>query len=217
MDVYEAIAGRRSTRAFKPDTVPAAEVKKILRAAVNAPSANNLQPWEFVVVAGEEKQRLSRTLLKAYREKQISCGSGAVKPLPETFRRRGAETLEQMKGHVEKTGQDIDSFVNEGSCDFYGAPVAVLMCLDDCFSERQKVDTGAALAYFVLAAHASGLGTCPVGLIAAYEDEIRELLDLPENKKVVIGIALGYPDPDSPAAGFRSARDDIESFVKWVY
>ena len=89
MDLFQTMTERRSIRAFKPDPVARETIEATLRLTVNAPSANNLQPWEFVVVTGEEKERLSRKLTKAYKEKQISCGSGAVRPLPEALRKRG--------------------------------------------------------------------------------------------------------------------------------
>ena len=78
------------------------------------------------------------------------------------------------------------------------------------------VDVGVALGYFVLTAHELGLGTCPIGLISAYEDEIKDLLNIPENKNVVIGVALGYPDWDIPANRFKSTRDDLGTFVRWI-
>jgi nitroreductase len=155
-------------------------------------------------------------LLKAYKEKQISCGSGAVKLLPKAIRQRGIKTLEAMKEYVAKTGSDLDSFVNEGSCNFYGAPVAIIICIDDCFSARQFVDVGTAVGYLVLAAEASGLATCPIGLITDYADEIKELLNIPENKRVVIGVALGYPDRANPMGQFRSSRADIKELVRWI-
>jgi nitroreductase len=216
MDIIKAIKERRSARTFKKDPVPEETIKEIISLAINAPSGNNLQPWEFIVVTGEEKDRLSRTLIKAYKEKQISCGSGAVKPLPEPFKNRGIQTMEEMKSHIETTGVSLDSFINEGSCNFYGAPIAVIMCLDDCFSSRQLVDVGTVLSYMLLAAHAYGLATCPVGLIASYEDEIRDLLNIPENKKVIIGIALGYPDNDNPISEFKSIRDNPDSYIRWI-
>jgi nitroreductase len=216
MDALEAIRERRSARAFKPVPVPREKVEEILSLAVNAPSANNLQPWEFVVVMDEERERLSRKLLKAYKEKQISCGSGAVKPLPKAIRQRGVKTLEAMKLYVEKTGSDVDSFVNEGSCNFYGAPTAIIICIDDCFSARQFVDVGTAVGYLGLAAQASGLATCPIGLITDYADEIKELLNIPDNKRVVIGVALGYADKENPMGQFRSSRADISELVRWI-
>lgn len=59
MEVFEAIKGRRSIRAFKPTPIDEKDLKKILDAGISAPSAGNCQPWEFVVVRDEKiKQEL---------------------------------------------------------------------------------------------------------------------------------------------------------------
>ena len=216
MDLLKVIKERKSIRAFKPDPIPKEKIEEILKLTIHAPSAINLQPWEFIVVTGEEKERLGRRLIKAYKEKQIACSPGNVKPLPKTYGKRGAKTLELMKPFFEEMGVDIDQFINEGSCNFYGAPVAILICLDDSFPKARMVDVGIALGYFVLAAHEFGLGTCPIGLIIAYEDEIKDLLNIPENKNVVIGVALGYPDSNIPINRFKSQRDDLEKFIRWI-
>ncbi|MEM3622857.1 MAG: nitroreductase family protein [Candidatus Bathyarchaeia archaeon] len=57
MDVLEAIKGRRSIRAFKSQDVPAEIVEKLIEAAHWAPSAGNIQPWEFIVVRKPEIKR----------------------------------------------------------------------------------------------------------------------------------------------------------------
>jgi len=54
LDVFEAIKKRRSVRAFTNEPVSAKEVKKLIDAARWAPSAGNIQPWEFVVVRDPE-------------------------------------------------------------------------------------------------------------------------------------------------------------------
>ncbi len=216
MEIIKTIQERKTVRAFKPDPIPKEMIEEIIRLAIHAPSAINLQPWEFVVVTGEEKERLGRRLIKAYKEKQIACSPGNVKPLPKTYGKRGAKTLELMKPFFEEMGVDINQYINEGSCNFYGAPVAILFCLDDSFPKARMVDIGIALGYLVLAAHEFGLGTCPIGLITAYEDEIKDLLNIPENKNVVIGVALGYPNSEIPINRFRSQRDDLEKFIRWI-
>ncbi len=170
MDLLKAIRERKSVRAFKTDFIPKETLEEILKLATLAPSAINLQPWEFIVVTGEEKERLGRRLIKAYREKQISCSPGNIKPLPKTVSKRGAETLELMNPFFKEMGVHVDAFINEGSCNFYGAPVAILICLDDSFPKARFVDIGIALGYLILAAHEFGLATCPIGLITAYED-----------------------------------------------
>lgn len=216
MDLIKAIQERKSIRAFKPGPIPKDKIEAVLNLALHAPSAINLQPWEFVVVIGEERERLSRRLMKASREKKISCGPDAVKPLPKTFGKRGAKTLEAMNPFFKEMGVESDQFINEGSCNFYGAPVAIIICLDDSFSKARFVDIGIILGYFLLVAHEFGLATCPIGLITAYEDEIKDMLNIPENKKVVTGIALGYPDHESPINRFKSYRENLENFVRWI-
>lgn len=216
MDLFKAMNERKSIRAFKSDPIPKEMIEKILRLTIQAPSAINLQPWEFIIVTGEEKERLTRRLMKAYREKQIGCSPGNIKPLPKTYGKRGAKTLALMQPFFEEMKVKSDQFTNEGSCGFYGAPVAILLCLDDSFPKARMVDIGVALGYFILTAHEFGLGTCPIGLILAYEDEIKELLNIPENKNVVIGVALGYPNWNIPINRFKSPRDDLEKFVRWI-
>ena len=216
MDLIKVIEERKTVRAFKADPVPRETIQEILRLTIHAPSAINLQPWEFIVVIGEEKERLSRGLIKAYREKQISCSPESVKPMPKTYSRRGAKTLEAMTPFFKEMNVDSDRFINEGSCNFYGAPVAVIISLDDSFSKARLVDIGLVLGYFVLSAHNLGLSTCPIGLITAYEDEIKDLLNIPENKNVVIAVALGYADWQSPINRFKSPREDLNNLVRWV-
>ena len=216
MEVIKTIQERKSIRAFTPAPIPKETIEEILKLAILAPTAINLQPWDLIVVTEEERERLSRRLIKAYKEKKISCGPGNVKPLPKTFAKRGAKTLGLMNPFFEEMGVDPNQFINEGSCNFYGAPVAILLCLDDSFPNARFVDIGLILGYLLLAAHVSDLATCPIGLITAYQEEIKDTLNIPESKNVVIGLALGYPDEKSPINRFKSQRDDFEKFVRWI-
>lgn len=61
MDVLEAVKGRRSIRAFKSQDVPAEIVEKLVEAARWAPSAGNIQPWEFIIV---RKPKIKRRLVE---------------------------------------------------------------------------------------------------------------------------------------------------------
>jgi nitroreductase len=214
MDVLQAIQERRSARAFLDKPVERKTVETLLSLAMRAPSAINLQPWEFVVVSGDEKKRLSRLLVKRMRERNISCGPGAKKPLAERFVERQRGLLKTIAPHLPADSR-FEVFINEGSCNFYGAPTAVILTLDNAFSSARLTDIGIIVGYIVLAAHAMGLATCPIGLIAAFDDEIREELNIPEQKQVVIGIALGYKDEASPVNKARSERVPLGDLVKW--
>jgi len=64
LDVFEAIKRRRSVRAYTSEEVSEEEVKKLIEAARLAPSAGNIQPWEFVIVRKvETKRRLAEAAL----------------------------------------------------------------------------------------------------------------------------------------------------------
>jgi nitroreductase len=57
LDVLEAIKGRRSIRAFTNQPVEQRLVETLIDAARHAPSAGNIQPWEFVVVKNRSVKR----------------------------------------------------------------------------------------------------------------------------------------------------------------
>lgn len=62
MDLLEAIKGRRSIRAFKNEEVSVEDVERLVDAARWAPSAGNIQPWEFIVV---RKPEIKKALVEA--------------------------------------------------------------------------------------------------------------------------------------------------------
>src|SRR3989442_8125353 len=57
MGALEAIKSVKSVSKYKPDPVPEQKVQAIMNAARFAPSAENLQPWKFIVVSDEDTKR----------------------------------------------------------------------------------------------------------------------------------------------------------------
>lgn len=57
MDALDVIFTRRSIRQYTDEPVREEQVKTLLEAGMNAPSANNRQPWHFIVV--DERQKLN--------------------------------------------------------------------------------------------------------------------------------------------------------------
>jgi nitroreductase len=214
VDLLEAIQQRRSTRAYTDKPVEKATLERLLSLATQAPSAINMQPWEFALVSGDERRRLSRLLVKRMKERNISCGPDARKPLPEVFVERQRELLQCILPGLPE-GASFSDFINEGSCNFYGAPTAIILTVDQSFSRARLTDIGIVAGYLVLAAHALGLGTCPIGLITAFADEIKEYLNIPEEKDVALGIAVGYKDEHSPINRSRSERAPLSDLVRW--
>jgi len=215
MDLLAAMKERRSARTFLDRPVARKDIEEIFTYAGLAPSAINMQPWEFVITYGEEKDRLVRRLLKARKERQVACGPGTTDPLPEKYVDRSRRAAQDMQPAVEQLGVAFNRFVEEGSCSFYGAPIAIIVTIDRRFPAIRYLDVGLSVAYLLLAAEAKGLATCPIGLITAYGADIADALSIGENKEIVLGIALGYADETAPINQFKTARAGQGEILRW--
>ena len=215
MDLFSAMENRQSARAYLDQPVSRADIEDILQHAAMAPSAINVQPWEYVIVYGEEKDRLVRRLQKTHSERRVSCGPGTAIPLPETFRNRSRKASQALRSGVSKLSLEFNQFVEEGSCSFYGAPIAIIVTIDRLFPKIRYLDVGISVAYLLLASQAKGLATCPIGLITAYAEDIADVLDISQNKEIILGIALGYADWQSPINRFKTERVNLDGIRVW--
>ena len=75
---------------------------------------------------------------------------------------------------------------------------------------------GLVIQTICLLAHERGLGTCILTASVTYPELLRELVKIPDDKSIVMGIALGYPDLDSPANNFERVRANLDELVNWV-
>lgn len=216
MDLTTLLGNRRSVRAFKDEPVPRDLLEQILKDASAAPSAINMQPWEVHVVIGEERKRLSRRLLKSYKERGLTCGPGTTNVLPDAFMNRARECADLMTPLIERMGSDFKTYINEGSLNFYHAPVVALLFIDKRFPPERLTDMGSFLAYLLLAAAAHRVASCPIGLVTAYADEIKDHLNVPDTKTLVISVALGFAESDAAVNEFRSPRIELKDFVRWI-
>jgi nitroreductase len=99
--------------------------------------------------------------------------------------------------------------------EFYGAPCAVFLFIDQSLGPWSIFDMGLFAQNLILAAHALGLGTCLQASVTNYADAIRQFLGIPESKQLIIGISIGYPDPDAKLNTYRAIKLKPEEFVKW--
>jgi len=93
--------------------------------------------------------------------------------------------------------------------------MVIIVTIDRVFPKLRYLDVGLSVSYLLLAAQAKGLGTCPIGLISAYGDEIAEVLDISADKEILLGIALGHADPESPINHFRTDRESPDQIRFW--
>ena len=213
MDIIELIKQRKSIRLFKPEKPPREVIRQCLEAAAWAPNPTNQQPWEFIVVSGEGLQKISEIIMETFpqRMKEMDPYRG----IPQACEQRKNETFEKLFSAGKEAGMDSKSLFQK-NLSFYGAPVAVLFVTYKMEHNLYRSATFAALENFLLAAHAKGLGTCWVSSASACQEEIKRVLKISEDKEIVDGVALGYPDNDSPLNTCARTRLPVEEITTWI-
>ncbi|MDF2802596.1 MAG: putative dehydrogenase/NAD(P)H nitroreductase [Anaerocolumna sp.] len=145
--ILNAIYSRRSIRRYKEKEVEKEKIIKLLHAGMAAPSACNLQVWEFIVVS----------------EKNV---------------------LDKLK-----------SVISQGD---YNAPLAMVICANTVnvpwTGDGWVVDCSAAVENMLIAATALELGSVWLG--SHNEEEVRNLLHIPEHIHVMNIVYFGYPDEE---------------------
>ncbi len=218
MDLWEAIRERRSIRQFKTTPVPRALLQEILQAALRAPSAINTQPWECWVAGGETVKQLAEAM---YAEAAKGIPSRSDFHLQETWKEAYmARMRENGKGLFGVLG--IDRQDKEGRrgfslsmYKFFGAPQVIFICLDASLGVYSAFDCGSFAQSICLLATSKGLGTCIAHSGVNYSDIIRKYVPIPAEKKILIAIYIGYPDPEAPINSFKSKREPLENVVHW--
>lgn len=221
MELIEAMRARKSIRAFSSAPVSKDVIKEILSNACWAPSAMNTQPWEFVVVCGEKLVHLKAAIVEKLR-------SGAAMQ-PEHLvigwsnegihRERQIALAKQLfkAMDIPRGDKGKRAWWFERGFRFFDAPVAVIIVNDKSLTEAGPLlDTGAVMQNICLAALQFGLGTCIEDQGILYPEVVRKYTGIPDSKRFIIAIALGYPDPDFPANCIRSEREPAENLTTWV-
>ena len=218
--VLDAIASRRSVRAFLPDPVPREAVERILAASARAPSGTNMQPWRVRVLTGAAKARLSKAVWDAAmtEPEQHKSEYGyypAQFPEPYLSRRRKVGwdlygLLGIKKGDSEKMRvQHARNYL------FFDAPVGMICTIDRVLEIGSWLDHGMFLENIMIAARGFGLHTCPQAAFAPFHKVIRRELGIPESEMVVCGMSLGYEDTRAPENTLRTEREPLNGFVEF--
>lgn len=169
MDVNEAIYQRRAVRRYTEQPVNRLVVMELIRAATQAPSALNLQPWAFAVFH-------DRALL-------------------DQFSKRAKEHLLATLSPTFELHPRSQTYAESAYDVFHGAgTVVVIYATGRRFNPTE--DCCMAAQNFMLAAHALGLATCPVGFARSWFDlpEMKRELGVPENYMAVFPMVVGYPE-----------------------
>ena len=177
-DFFEVVHTQRAARTFLPDDVDDATVVRILTAATHAPSAENSQPFVFVVV-------------------RDAAVRAAIGDLTARLWEGGAKALEE-----QRLSPAFLRDVHEGATGgVAAAPVLVVVCGDTRLTHPKALAASVfpAVQNLLLAAHALGLGSTLTTLPVLAGDELSAPLGLPPEIVPVAVVPLGYlPTPLGP-------------------
>jgi len=199
-DLIKIIKERRSVRRFTQDPVDKEVIREIIQAGRYAPSAENSQPWKFIVITNtDEIQQLSRRIKEE---------------LQKLIKRRWIArfSLKELKD------EDTLRFLYAVSCTkedtiFFHAPVLVFIITKD----RLMYDESCACCAqnMMLAAHALGIGSCWIGFASALglSPEMLTRLGVPETYHISAALVFGHPQEKPKKASIRKIEADV---INWI-
>ena len=221
MEFDDVVLSRRSIRAFLADSVPREKVARAVEIARWAPSWGNTQPWEVVVADGSKVRELARLFIEEAKKGMTPRPDINMpvqfpdEPHMKRYRNLGRSLFTAIGIRRDDAQSRAQHYLN--MYNFFGAPTVVYLLMDSRLNEPYScLDLGSFGTTFCYAALQEGLGTIYLAASMHFPDIVRRVLELPEEKKVVIGIAVGFPNPDAPGVFFRSERDSIENILRFA-
>ena len=227
----EFVKTRRSIRDFKSDPIPEEILDRILEDAKWSPSWTNTQPYFLAIASGDKKERIKAAYLKKYDEtlpilnkkrfakvKAFISRKGmpdgdfdTTRPYPDSllpYRRATGFGLYGLLGIARNDYKARFAHFRK-NFEFFGAPTAIFVFVHSGLHEFAIQDAGIVEQTIMLSAHANGLGTCAQGSVATWVSPVKTEFDIPEDYKLISGIAIGYPS-DNKVNSFNPGRREID-------
>jgi len=207
MELFDAIQGRKSIRRFKQTPVPDEDIKKILDAGRLAPSANNTQPWGFVVIkdksllakmADAVREMIDRMLPFADDEKQAKRLAAYKGSYYTFFEHAPVVIAVYMEGYNAGTDRLL------AKMGYSAGDIKRLRPLPGLQS------VSAAIQNMLLAVHALGYGSCWMTGPLVAQEAFEKLLGYDRDKFIAALLPIGVPDENPPAR----SRKPLEEVVR---
>jgi nitroreductase len=224
--VLAAIESRFSCRAFAPDKpVSREQVVELLRAASCAASSTNTQPWKVYVLQGDRRDALvakvcaahdasGSSLAAEYGEVDGYYPAEWISPFIDRRRHNGLT----LYGHlgIGKGEKDKMHAQAQRNYRFFDAPVGLMFTMDRVMGRGSLIDYGMFLQTLMLTARAHGLHTCPQAAWNNCARIVLPFIDAKANEMLVCGMALGYADEAAAVNTYRTPREPVDSFTRWI-
>lgn len=199
MELDEAIKGRRSIRKYeKGAVIPKEDVEAMIEAATWAPSGLNTQPWRFILVTQRELiAEMAQAVFDKFQElskRAYEAGEKRVAAFCRFMRSHGGFFGEAPAVIVACTERydlspfGLDEYTVMAKVKELGGPSLEALLIH--IVEKSVV---MAVQNLLLKAHELGYGACVMDAPLVIEDELRQMLDIPEEQQLVMVIPLGVP------------------------
>lgn len=220
LSVSQAVATRRSIRAFLDTPVDRTVLQDVLEAAQRAPSGGNLQPWNVVALSGAPLSRLQAAIAEALTKGKAGRSlEYAIYPagLDGVYEERRVGVGEDMYRALEIARDDKQGRLGQFALNFqaFDAPALLLVHTPRYMGPPQWSDIGMWLQTVMLLLRERGLDSCPQESWAMYGREVREAAAIPDDHIFFCGLAIGYRDPDAPVNRFAVARAPLAEVVRF--
>lgn len=182
--LLNSIKFRRSIRKFKNEPVEKEKLKNIIEAGRFTPTGGNRQPLSFIVVQEKMDDLTQKTINVLY---DFACNYEPDENDPiSSESKRYAVMWKFMRRQYER-GKDTL---------FFNAPAMIIVLSDKRLSVSPVVDGALAASNMESMANSLNLGACFNGFFtfASESNDIRNYLYIPDNKKVVTSLLIGYTD-----------------------
>ncbi|MFM2271385.1 MAG: hypothetical protein RL702_450 [Pseudomonadota bacterium] len=220
MNVSEAVASRRSIRAFLEKPVDREVLARVLAKAQRSPSGGNTQPWNVIVLTGDPLAALLARVAEV-----IPQGLAAYSPeynvyppeLDGAYQQRRFGVGDAMYAALNIPREDKASRLKWFARNFqaFGAPVLLLLHTKRYMGPPQWADMGMWLQTVSLLLREEGLDSCMQEAWAVYTKQIRESVEIPDDHIFFCGMAIGWGDREAPINRFEVPRAGIEEVVTW--
>jgi nitroreductase len=191
MDVYEAIAARRTIRDFSPKPVDRGVLRRILEAGVKAPSHNHLRDWHFVLVEDtQQRQRLVRFFRREWSREELEAWMDGCGMEDECQRAMYADGVPKQATMVLTAGALVIPCFRQ--------PGPLLSGKRSLHELNAFASIWAVLENVLIAAASDGIfGVTKIISTPEEAVHVRATLGIPDDYEVPCYLALGYPAEDA--------------------
>ena len=202
----QAIKERRATPSFEDVPIHNADLEKIIRAGLEAPSGYNTQPWRFVVVRdAEQKKKLSAA---AFGQPKVAQASAVIVACGDPMGWKDGDLEEMLRIGEEHGFNDpaAQETIRKTVSGFLGGPAGKAAGIEPTFDLWANRQTMIAFTTMMWTAETMGHDTAPME--GFMEDQVKTLLKIPARVRVVALLAIGrLKGKDKAYAGrFEPAR-----------